>query len=92
MAKKNSQPLRDNFDRNLTDLRISLTDRCNFRCSYCMPKEIFGKGYQFLPKKELLSFEEIKILLNAFINLGVEKLRLTGGEPLLRKKHTRINS
>ena len=90
MAKKNSQPLRDNFDRNLTDLRISLTDRCNFRCSYCMPKEIFGKGYQFLPKKELLSFEEIKILSNAFINLGVEKLRLTGGEPLLRKNITEL--
>ena len=85
MVQKDSRTLRDNFDRNLTDLRISLTDRCNFRCSYCMPKEIFGKDYNFLPKKELLSFEEIKLLSNAFVNLGVEKLRLTGGEPLLRK-------
>ena len=85
MEQKDSQTLRDMFDRKLTDLRISLTDQCNFRCSYCMPKEIFGKGYQFLPKKELLTFEEIKLLSNAFVNLGVEKLRLTGGEPLLRK-------
>ncbi len=85
MVQKNNLPLRDNLNRKLTDLRISLTDRCNFRCSYCMPKEIFGKGYQFLPKKELLSFGEIKLLSNAFVNLGVEKLRLTGGEPLLRK-------
>ncbi len=85
MAQKSNLPLRDNFNRKLTDLRISLTDQCNFRCSYCMPKEIFGKGYQFLTKKELLSFEEIKLLSNAFVNLGVEKLRLTGGEPLLRK-------
>ncbi|MDA9689665.1 GTP 3',8-cyclase MoaA [Betaproteobacteria bacterium] len=81
----NNRILRDSFDRKLTDLRISLTDQCNFRCSYCMPKEIFGKDYQFLLKKELLSFEEIKLLSDAFINLGVEKLRLTGGEPLLRK-------
>ena len=85
MAQESIRPLRDNFNRKLTDLRISLTDRCNFRCSYCMPKEIFGKGYQFLPKKELLSFDEIKLLSTAFVNLGVEKLRLTGGEPLLRK-------
>ena len=85
MTQKNNLPLRDSFDRKLTDLRISLIDQCNFRCSYCMPKEIFGKDYQFLPKKELLSFEEIKFLSNAFVNLGVEKLRLTGGEPLLRK-------
>ena len=85
MVQKDSRTLRDSFDRNLTDLRISLTDRCNFRCGYCMPKEIFGKDYHFLPKKELLSFEEIKLLSNAFVNLGVEKLRLTGGEPLLRK-------
>ena len=85
MEQKDSQTLRDMFDRKLTDLRISLTDQCNFRCSYCMPKEIFGNGYQFLPKKELLTFEEIKLLSNAFVNLGVEKLRLTGGEPLLRK-------
>ncbi len=85
MAQQSNLPLRDNFNRKLTDLRISLTDQCNFRCTYCMPKEIFGKGYQFLPKKELLSFEEIKLLSDAFVNLGVEKLRLTGGEPLLRK-------
>ena len=85
MVQKNNRPLSDSFNRNLTDLRISLTDQCNFRCTYCMPKEIFGKDYQFLKKKELLSFKEIKLLSNAFINLGVEKLRLTGGEPLLRK-------
>ena len=90
MVQKDGRTLRDNFGRNLTDLRISLTDRCNFRCSYCMPKEIFGKDYHFLPKKELLSFEEIKILSNAFVNLGVGKLRLTGGEPLLRKNITEL--
>ena len=77
MALESIRPLRDNFNRKLTDLRISLTDQCNFRCNYCMPKEIFGKGYQFLPKKELLTFDEIKLLSTAFVNLGVEKLRLT---------------
>lgn len=71
--------------RPLRDLRISVTDRCNFRCSYCMPKEVFDKHYRFLPHGELLSFEEITRLAAIFARLGVRKLRLTGGEPLLRK-------
>jgi len=75
----------DKFKRPLRDLRISVTDRCNFRCSYCMPKEIFGHGYQFLPRIELLTFEEITRLAKIFVALGVRKIRLTGGEPLLRK-------
>src|SRR5947199_8051738 len=75
----------DQFQRPLRDLRISVTDRCNFRCGYCMPKEIFGRGYNFLPKTEVLTFEEIARLAQIFTNLGVEKVRLTGGEPLLRR-------
>ncbi|MFD2044782.1 GTP 3',8-cyclase MoaA [Ornithinibacillus salinisoli] len=75
----------DKFGRPLRDLRISVTDRCNFRCTYCMPKEIFGKDYQFLPKNHLLRFEEIERLANLFVQLGVKKIRLTGGEPLLRR-------
>ncbi len=66
----------------MRDLRISVTDRCNFRCVYCMPKEVFGKDYQFLERKELLTFEEIARLARIFSGLGVEKIRLTGGEPL----------
>lgn len=76
----------DSLGRSLRDLRISLTDRCNFRCTYCMPKSIFGRDYQFLPKEELLSFEEITRLVGIFTSLGTQKLRLTGGEPLLRKE------
>ncbi|MEK7814470.1 MAG: GTP 3',8-cyclase MoaA, partial [Chloroflexota bacterium] len=72
------------FGRPLRDLRISVTDRCNFRCPYCMPAEVFGASYKFLPKGELLSFEEITRLARIFVGLGVAKLRLTGGEPLLR--------
>ena len=68
----------------MRDLRISVTDRCNFRCPYCMPAEIFGESYQFLPKEEILSFEEITRLARIFVDLGVKKLRITGGEPLLR--------
>lgn len=68
----------------MRDLRISVTDRCNFRCPYCMPAEIFGESYQFLPKEEILSFEEITRLARIFVSLGVNKLRITGGEPLLR--------
>ena len=68
----------------MRDLRISVTDRCNFRCPYCMPAEIFGSRYAFLPKPEILSFEEIERLVRIFVDLGVRKLRLTGGEPLLR--------
>ncbi|WP_318614873.1 GTP 3',8-cyclase MoaA [Sporosarcina sp. YIM B06819] len=75
----------DKLGRPIRDLRISVTDRCNFRCSYCMPKEIFGDDYVFLPKKELLSFEEIERFTRLFASLGVKKLRLTGGEPLMRR-------
>jgi GTP 3',8-cyclase len=75
----------DQFQRPMRDLRISVTDRCNFRCTYCMPKEIFGRGYDFLPKADILSFEEITRLARLFAGLGVEKIRLTGGEPLLRR-------
>ena len=78
-------PLRDTLKRPLRDLRISVTDRCNFRCSYCMPKEIFDNDYKYLPQSDLLTFEEITRAAKSFIALGVEKLRLTGGEPLLRK-------
>ncbi|MFN0186792.1 MAG: GTP 3',8-cyclase MoaA [Aquabacterium sp.] len=77
--------LADRLGRSLHDLRISVTDRCNFRCSYCMPKEIFDRGYVFLPQTSLLSFEEITRLAGVFASHGVSKLRLTGGEPLLRK-------
>src|SRR5882672_2366262 len=75
----------DRLDRPLRDLRISVTDRCNFRCSYCMPREVFDKNYQFLPHSSLLSFEEIERVARLFASHGVHKLRLTGGEPLLRK-------
>ena len=77
--------LADRLGRPLTDLRISVTDRCNFRCSYCMPKDVFDKDYQYLPHSALLSFEEITRLARLFAAHGVRKLRLTGGEPLLRK-------
>jgi cyclic pyranopterin phosphate synthase len=77
--------LADSLGRPLHDLRISVTDRCNFRCSYCMPKEVFDKTYRFLPQSALLSFEEITRLARLFVAHGVHKLRLTGGEPLLRK-------
>lgn len=77
--------LKDQLDRPLRDLRISVTDRCNFRCRYCMPEEIFGPDYQFLPREDLLSFEEITRLTRLFVDLGVEKIRITGGEPLLRR-------
>ena len=69
----------------MRDLRISVTDRCNFRCTYCMPKEVFGRDYAFLPRDQVLSFEEIARLARAFVGLGVEKLRITGGEPLVRR-------
>jgi len=82
-AKSISGPS-DRLGRPVRDLRISVTDRCNFRCSYCMPAEIFGEKYAFLPRAEILSFEEIERLANIFAGLGVRKLRITGGEPLLR--------
>jgi cyclic pyranopterin phosphate synthase len=75
----------DTLARPLRDLRISVTDRCNFRCVYCMPKEVFGRGYRFMDRKELLTFEEIERLARAFAHQGVEKIRITGGEPLLRR-------
>ncbi len=78
--------LRDAFHRPLRDLRVSVTDRCNFRCTYCMPAEIFGENYKFLPKTEVLSFEEITRLTNIIVRLGAVKVRLTGGEPLVREE------
>ena len=77
--------LLDTMDRPMRDLRISVTDRCNFRCTYCMPREVFGKDYEFLPREELLTFEEIERVVRIAAPLGVEKVRLTGGEPLLRR-------
>jgi len=79
------QPALDQRARPLRDLRISVTDRCNFRCTYCMPREVFDSSYSFMPHSALLSFEEISRLAGIFTQLGVEKIRLTGGEPLLRK-------
>jgi GTP 3',8-cyclase len=76
----------DRMGRPLRDLRVSVTDRCNFRCVYCMPREIFGSDFRFLPRAELLTFEEIHRLAGIFAGLGVEKVRITGGEPLLRKE------
>src|SRR5699024_2531973 len=78
-------PIKDHFGRPLKDLRISVIDQCNLRCKYCMPKEIFGDDYPFLPENELLSFDEITRLARIFAQLGVEKIRITGGEPLMRK-------
>ena len=77
--------LADTLGRSIRDLRISVTDRCNFRCTYCMPREVFGADYKFLPHEAILSFEEIARLAGIFVGLGVKKIRLTGGEPLLRK-------
>ena len=76
----------DTLQRPLRDLRISVTDRCNLRCTYCMPREVFGKNFVFLPRGELLSFEEIERLARLFVGLGVHKIRLSGGEPLLRHR------
>ncbi len=80
----------DRLGRPLRDLRVSVTDRCNFRCTYCMPKEVFGRDFRFLPRAELLTFEEIARLVRIFISLGVEKIRLTGGEPLVRRDLERL--
>ena len=78
-------PITDTLNRPLRDLRISVTDRCNFRCTYCMPAEIFGEHYEFLKKDQILTFEEITRLVNIIVRLGAVKLRLTGGEPLVRQ-------
>jgi cyclic pyranopterin phosphate synthase len=75
----------DRLGRALRDLRISITDRCNFRCPYCMPSEVFGRDYRFLPREEILSYEEIHRLASIFVGLGVRKLRITGGEPTVRR-------
>src|SRR5207245_3081179 len=80
----------DTLGRPLHDLRISVPDRCNFRCVYCMPKEVFGRDFQFLARTELLTFEEIARLSRVFVALGVEKLRITGGEPLVRRDLERL--
>jgi cyclic pyranopterin phosphate synthase len=77
--------LSDRFGRALRDLRISVTDRCNFRCPYCMPAELFGRDFAFLPRDQVLSFEEVTRLAAIFVGLGVTKLRITGGEPLVRR-------
>ncbi len=77
--------LTDTFGRPLRDLRISVTDRCNFRCVYCMPKEVFGRDYEFLGREKLLTFEEIERIARVFVGGGVEKIRITGGEPLVRR-------
>jgi len=81
----NTVPILDKFRRPLRDLRVSVTDRCNFRCPYCMPAEIYGERYQFLPRNDLLTFEEITRIVNITVGLGVKKVRITGGEPLVRQ-------
>ncbi len=78
-------PVVDRLGRRLHDLRISVTDRCNFRCTYCMPREVYGRDFAFLPRDQVLSFEEIARLAGLFVAEGVEKLRITGGEPLVRR-------
>jgi cyclic pyranopterin phosphate synthase len=85
-----SLPVVDTLRRPLRDLRVSVTDRCNFRCTYCMPKEIFGPRYQYLAAGELLAYEEIARLVRIFVDHGVEKVRLTGGEPLVRREIERL--
>jgi cyclic pyranopterin phosphate synthase len=84
-AAPTGTPLLDTLARPLHDLRISVTDRCNFRCGYCMPREVYGPGHRFMPQATLLSFEEIERASRLFLSLGVRKLRLTGGEPLMRR-------
>ena len=84
LVKAGERPV-DRLNRPLHDLRISVTDRCNFRCTYCMPREIYGRDYEFLPRDQLLTFEEITRLARLFVEAGVRKIRLTGGEPLLRR-------
>lgn len=83
-------PTADTRGRHLRDLRISVTDRCNFRCTYCMPKEVYGRDFQFLERSQLLSFDEIHRLVTIFKSHGVEKVRITGGEPLVRRQLERL--
>ena len=89
----NAMPLNvaDTMGRSMRDLRISVTDRCNFRCPYCMPAEIFGEAYEFLPREEILTFEEIARLTRLFAEFGVSKARITGGEPLLPHRTPRVD-
>ena len=75
----------DSLKRPLKDRRISITDRCNLRCQYCMPEELFGPGFAFSPREEILTYEEINRAVEAFLQLGIRKIRITGGEPLLRR-------
>jgi cyclic pyranopterin phosphate synthase len=89
-APLEGRALADTMGRALRDLRISVTDRCNFRCTYCMPREVFDAGYAFLPHDEILTFEEIVRMARVFASLGTQKIRLTGGEPLLRKNIDRL--
>lgn len=79
-------PLKDTLHRPIRDLRLSVTDRCNFRCTYCMPREVFGSGHRFLERSKLLTFEELERITRLFASYGVKKIRLTGGEPLVRKE------
>lgn len=90
MQQEMDTPVLDRLGRPLKDLRISVTDRCNFRCVYCMPKQVFGKDFRFIPHSAMLSFEEIARIAGLFVAQGVEKIRLTGGEPLLRKNVERL--
>ena len=90
LPRPSQGPIIDTRGRPLRDLRVSVTDRCNFRCTYCMPKEVFGKDFQFLERSQLLSFGEIHRLVRVFRDHGVEKIRLTGGEPLVRRKLERL--
>ena len=85
-----SEPCVDMLGRPLTDLRISVIDQCNFRCTYCMPKESYGPDYAFMTSSERLSFGQLARLARSFVQLGVEKIRITGGEPLLRKDLPRL--
>src|SRR5687767_13458675 len=82
--------VQDTLGRPMHDLRISVTDRCNFRCMYCMPKEVFGRDHAFLPRAEILDFEEIARVVRVITDLGVAKVRLTGGEPLVRRNLERL--
>ncbi|GAB4408511.1 MAG: GTP 3',8-cyclase MoaA [Anaerolineae bacterium] len=87
---ESSVPLLDRLGRPFRDLRISVTDRCNFRCAYCMPEQVYGEHYRFLPKGDLLTFEEIVRVARLMIGLGARKIRLTGGEPLVRQQIERL--
>ncbi|MGE9775562.1 radical SAM protein, partial [Acinetobacter baumannii] len=78
------EQIKDKLGRPIRDLRLSVTDRCNFRCVYCMPKEVFGDDFVFLPKNELLTFDEMARIANVYAELGVKKIRITGREPLMR--------